>query len=199
MLARFLVAVGLTAATAAPSFAQTWTIDPNHSNATFAVRHMMVSTVRGEFAKLGGTVDFDSNDPSKTAIQATIDATTISTRVADRDTHLKSADFLEVDKYPTITFRSKRAQSGADGLAIVGDLTIRGVTKEVTLKVDGPTPAIRDDRGNLKLGATATTSIDRREFGLMWNRALDAGGLVVGNDVQITIDVELTRKAEGAN
>ena len=199
MLARPLITLSVALLTASPSFADTWTIDPNHSNASFAVRHMMVSTVRGEFGKLSGTVDFDDKDASKTAIQATIEAGSVNTRVADRDTHLKSADFFDVEKFPTIAFRSTRALTGADGLRIVGDLTIRGVTKEVTLKVDGPTPVLKDGRGNFKRGATGTTTIDRREFGLMWNRAVEAGGVLVGNDVQITIDVELTRKAEASH
>lgn len=146
-----------------------------------------------------GTVDFDDADVSKTGVQATIDTASINPRVADRDTHLKSADFFDVEKFPTITFRSKRPQSTADGLQIVGDLTLHGVTKEVTLKVDGPTPVLKDGRGNLKRGATGTTTIDRREFGLTWNRAVEAAGVVVGNDIQITIDVELTRKVDAAH
>ena len=199
MVVRSFVAFSFALLSASPSFAQTWTIDSNHSNASFAVRHMMVSTVRGEFGKLSGTVEFDDKDVAKTAIQATIDAASVNTRVADRDTHLKSADFFDVDRYPAITFRSTRVQSSADGLQIVGDLTIHGVTKEITLKVDGPTPVLKDGRGNLKRGATGTTTIDRREFGLVWNRAVEAGGVLVGDDVQITIDVELTRKVESSH
>ncbi len=198
MLVRSLATtLALLTLSSASSLAQTWTIDPNHSNAQFAVRHMMVSTVRGEFGKLSGTVDFDGKDVSKAAVQAKIDSTSINTRVADRDTHLKSADFLEVDKFPAITFKSKRSSPAGDGrFTLVGDLTIRGVTREVTLDVEGPSSPIKDGSGNVRAGATATTKINRRDFGLTWNRVLEAGGVTVGDEVAVTIDIEMMRKLD---
>ncbi len=154
MFGRRLFAVCvLNFSVALPSFAQTWTIDPHHSNAQFAVRHMMVSTVRGEFSKLSGTVLFDGKDISKSSVDITIDASSISPRVEDRDNHLKSADFFEVAKFPTIPFTSKKATAAGDGrFSLVGDLTIRGVTREVTLDVEGPSPAIKDQRGYAAFG-----------------------------------------------
>ncbi len=170
-------------------------IDPAHSNAQFTVRHMMVSNVRGEFTKLSGAVEFDTNDLAQSRVEALIDATTVSTREPKRDAHLRSADFFDVANYPSITFRSRRVERAGDGKhRIVGDLTIRGVTKEVVLDVEGPTPEIRDAQGNFRAGASATTTVDRKDFGVNWNRALDSGGVVVGDQVRITIDVELVRR-----
>lgn len=182
---------------AAPAAAQTtWTIDPNHSNAQFAVRHMMVATVRGEFGKLAGTVEFDGKNPASVAADVTIDATTVNTRVAMRDADLKSPNFLEVEKYPTLTFKSKKSEPAAPGrFKLTGDLTIHGVTREVVLDVEGPTAAVNDGRGNLRAGATATTKINRKDFGLVWNRAIEGGGVLVGDEVAITIDVEVMRKS----
>jgi polyisoprenoid-binding protein YceI len=177
--------------------ATTWEIDPAHSAAQFSVRHLMVSNVRGEFGKVTGTVEYDPKEPARATITATIDATTINTREPKRDEHLRSPDFFDVAKYPTITFKSKRLEMASPGkLRIIGDLTIRGVTKEVVLDVEGPTPEIKDPWGNTKIGATATTKINRKDFGLKWNKALETGGVVVGDDVTITIDVELTKKGE---
>lgn len=174
---------------------ETWQIDPAHSAAQFTVRHMMISNVKGEFGKVAGSVQYDPADVSKTAIEATIDAASINTRVEQRDNHLKSADFFDVQKYPTLTFKSKRAESGGPGkLKLVGDLTIHGTTREVTLDVVGPTQAIKDQQGNLHLGASASTTINRKDWGLTWNRALDGGGVVVGDEVAIEIDVELIKK-----
>lgn len=185
---------------AIPAHAQTWQIDPAHSAAHFKVRHMMVSNVRGDFQKLTGAVTFDGKDLSTLSVEAVIDATSVDTREEKRDTHLKSADFLDVANHPTITFKSKRAESaGADRMKVVGDLTIRGVTKEVVLDVEGPTPAIKDQRGMSRVGATATTTINRKDFGVNWNRALDAGGVVVSDDVEITIDLELISQSTSSN
>jgi polyisoprenoid-binding protein YceI len=174
----------------------TWAIDAGHSAAAFSVRHMVVSNVKGQFDGPTGTVTFDaSNIPGTLKVDATIDARTINTRNPDRDKDLRSALFFDVDKFPRITFKSKRAEAaGAGRLKLIGDLTMHGVTKEVTLDVEGPTQTITDIWGNARLGATATTVVDRREYGLLYNRVLEAGGAVVGNEVAITIDLEVTRQ-----
>lgn len=171
----------------------TWNIDPFHSSAQFAVRHMGISTVRGAFAKLSGTVQYDPNDPTKTVIDAAIDATSVDTRVEPRDKDLRSPNFFDVEKFPTITFKSKRVESqGAGKLKVTGDLTIHGVTKEVVLNVDGPNGPNKDPRGNMHMGASATTQLNRKDFGV--NGA--PGG--VGDDVQIIIDVEMVKPAPAA-
>ena len=174
----------------------TWTIDPGHSAAQFSVRHMVVSNVKGQFDGPSGTVTFDSKDiPGTIRVEAEIDARTINTRNPDRDKDLRSDLFFDVDKYPRITFKSKRAEPGAAGhFKLIGDLTMHGVTKEVTLDVDGPTQQIVDIWGNARRGATATTIVNRRDYGLLYNRALEAGGAVVGNEVTITIDLEVIRQ-----
>lgn len=188
----------LAAAAAAAAQPVTWQIDPVHSTATFAVRHMMVTTVRGTFQKLAGTVQFDGKDVKTIVAQATIDVASIDTREPKRDEHLRSADFFDAAKFPTITFASKRVEpKGAGRFALVGDLTIKGVTREVTLDVEGPTPEIKDPGGNIRIGASATTKINRQDFGVSWNRALDAGGVVVGDEVAITLDLSLIRKGPG--
>ena len=176
--------------------AATYQIDASHSSASFTVRHMMVSNVSGAFAKLTGTIDYDPNSLGQSRIEAVIDASTVNTRNEKRDAHLRSADFFDTANHPTITFRSKRMEKAADGhLRVVGDLTIRGVTKEVVLDVDGPTPEIQA-QGAYRMGASATTRINRKDFGVNWNRALDGGGLVVSDDVRINIEVELVRKPQ---
>ncbi|HEV8385970.1 MAG TPA: YceI family protein [Candidatus Acidoferrales bacterium] len=187
----------LLAAVALPSSAQvtTWQIDPAHSAAQFSVRHMMISTVRGGFQKLSGTVQLDEKDITKSSVEVTIDATTIDTREPRRDADLKSANFLDVATYPTITFKSKSVSSAGEGrLKVTGDLTIHGVTQEVVLEVEGPTPAIKMGN-NLRRGATATTKINRKEFGITWSRTLDGGGMVVSDEVNITLDVEFVQRA----
>jgi polyisoprenoid-binding protein YceI len=171
-----------------------WTIDPGHSAATFSVRHMIVSNVKGEFDGPAGTATFDPADLSTLRIDATLDARTINTRNKDRDADLKSELFFDVKKYPRITFKSRQVTvEGAGKLKVLGDLTIHGVTKPVTLAVDGPTQAITDIWGGTRIGATATTAINRRDFGLVYNRLLEAGGAVVGDQVSIALDIELTR------
>jgi polyisoprenoid-binding protein YceI len=171
-------------------------IDPSHSSAQFKVRHLMISYVRGEFPKVSGKVSFNPVNPSASSIDVSIDATSIHTREPQRDEHLKSADFLDVAKYPAITFRSKGvAAAGKDTYEVTGDLTVRGVTKSVNLLVDGVTPEAKDPWGGARRGATATTTIQRKDFGLTWNMALETGGIMVGEEVHITIDVELVRKA----
>ena len=175
------------------SQAVTYTIDPTHSTAEFKVRHLMVSNVRGEFSGVTGTVVIDASAPENSRVEATIDAKTIHTRDEQRDTHLKSADFLDVEKFPTITFVSKKI-TGSDGeWKVTGDLTIHGVTKEVTLDVEGPSPEAKDPWGNVKTGASATTKISRKDFGMVFNMALETGGVMVGDEVTITLELELLR------
>lgn len=170
--------------------AETWRIDTNHSAAQFAVKHMMVSTVRGDFGKMTGTVEFDPADPTRAKVEAEVDVTTVNTRNAKRDDHLRSEDFFHVEKHPTMTFESTRIAQSGDGLKMTGNLTIHGVTKEVTFDVEGPVPPVNTGRG-LRSGATATTTISRKDFGMTWNRVIEAGGVTVGDEVDITIDVEL--------
>jgi polyisoprenoid-binding protein YceI len=172
-----------------------WEFDPAHTGVHFKVRHLMISSVRGEFEKISGKIVYDEADVTKSSADIAIDAASIDTRVAKRDEHLRSPDFLDVAKHPAITFRSKRVEKGGDGtLKMTGDLTLRGVTKEVVLTIEGPTPAIRDPMGNSRVGGQATTKINRKDFGLVWNKTVEAGGVVVGNEVEITIDVEIFRK-----
>jgi polyisoprenoid-binding protein YceI len=191
MVRRLIIAAAL--ALSAPALAATWQIDPAHSNVSFSVRHMMVSNVRGEFTKVSGTVEGDEKAPTQAVINATIDASSINTREEKRDTHLKSADFLDVAKYPTITFKSKKIEpSGAAQFKVTGDLTLHGVTKEVVLDVSDVTPPIKDPMGKTRAGAHATTKIDRKDFGINWSKTMDGGGLLVGDDVDISIDVEAT-------
>jgi polyisoprenoid-binding protein YceI len=175
--------------------AGTWELDTAHTGVQFKVRHLMVSYVRGDFEKISGKIVYDEQDVSKSSADITIDASSINTRVAKRDDHLRSPDFLDVAKHPVITFKSKRVEKAGDGkLKMTGDLTIRGVTREVTLTVEGPTPAIKDLQGKARVGGSASTKIDRKDFGLTWNKAIEAG-VVVGDEVEITIDVELVKDA----
>lgn len=174
----------------------TYDIDPSHSSATFKVRHLMVSNVRGELGTITGQVVIDENDLANSTVEATIDATAINTRDEKRDAHLRSPDFLDVATHPTITFRSRRVQAGKAGhLLVTGDLTIRGITREYTLDVEPLSPEVRDPWGNDKRGVTATARINRKDFDVSWNAALDGGGLVVGDEVSVTLEVELGRKA----
>ena len=190
-------AAGLCIASAAPvaTWAATWTIDPAHTNVQFSVRHMMLSNVTGEFGKVTGTIQGDQSAPATAVIEATVDATSINTREPKRDEHLKSPDFLDVAKYPTITFKSKKIEpAGAGSFKVTGDLTLHGVTKEVVLDVSDVTPAIKDPMGKTRAGAHATTKINRKDFGLNWNRTIEAGGVMVGDDVTITVEAELHRQ-----
>src|SRR5271166_1078940 len=169
---------------------QTWNIDPNHTAAQFSVRHMGISTVRGAFTKVSGTAQYDPSNPSKTSVEATIEAASVDTRVSMRDDDLRSANYFDAAKYPTITFKSKSAQVvGTGKLKITGDLTIHGTTKEVVLDVDGPSSPVNDPRGNAHVGASASTTVNRKDFGV--------GGAnpMVGEDITITIDVELVHPA----
>lgn len=174
----------------------TYQIDPAHSSAQFTVRHMMITNVRGGFRKVTGTIGYDPENPAGSTVDATIDANTISTLDDQRDTHLKSGDFLDVEKYPAITFRSKKVMSTGDGEAkVTGDLTIHGVTREVVLNVEGPTPEGADPWGNKRIGLSATTRIKRSDFGLTWNAALEAGGVLVGDDLKVEIEVSAIKTA----
>jgi polyisoprenoid-binding protein YceI len=171
----------------------TYTIDPAHSTAGFKVRHLMVANVRGEFSGVTGTVVFDAAASGNSRVEARIDATTIHSRDDQRDAHLKSADFLEVEKFPAITFVSKKITGAGGEWRVTGDLTIHGVTKEVTLEVEGPAPEAKDPWGNVKSGATAVTKINRKDFGLVWNVALETGGVLVADEVAITLELELLK------
>jgi len=187
------IVIAIMALTAVGLSAEEYRIDGSHSKAQFSVKHLMVSNVRGEFGKMSGIVIFDEKNPGATKIDATLDATTINTGVAQRDEHLRGADFFDTAKFPTLTFKSKSAKKTADGLAVTGDLTMHGVTKEVVLNIEGPSAEVKDPWGNQRRGATATTRIKRSDFGLNWNKAVEAGGVMVGDDIAITIDVEATR------
>jgi polyisoprenoid-binding protein YceI len=168
-----------------------WRIDSAHSGAHFSVRHMMVSYVRGQLGKINGAIKYDPADARTATVEARIDVAGIDTREPKRDAHLRSPDFFDVEKFPAITFRSKRVEpASAGGWRVIGDLTIRDVTREVTLQVDGPTPPIKDPRVGLRAGATATTSINRKDFGITWNRVIEAGGVSVADTVNVTIDLE---------
>lgn len=186
---------------AAPTFAfgAEYVIDSGHSGATFAVKHMVVSTVRGSFGKTEGTLVIDDADITKSSVTATIDVNTINTNEPKRDEHLRGADFFDTAKFPTITFKSTKVEKAGEGkLKVTGDLTIHGVTKPVVLDVEGPSSELKDPWGNFKRGASATTKINRKDFGLIWNKTLDTGGLAVGEEVAITIDLELNKKVAPA-
>jgi polyisoprenoid-binding protein YceI len=192
LLAGFATGLSLPAAAAG----STWQIDPQHSSAQFAVRHLGLSTVRGAFSKLSGTMVLDDQDITKSSVEVTIDVNTVDTREPDRDKDLRSERFFDVARFPTMTFKSKKVEQIAPGkLRVTGDLTIHGTTKEVLLDVDGLTPPTRDPWGNQRVAATATTKINRQDYGVKWNAKLDNGGVVVGDDVNITIDVEMIQKA----
>ena len=187
----FLVTLALSLpAVAEPAV---WKIDPAGSSAQFSVRHMMVSKVKGKFGKVTGRVTGDLENPATAKVDVTIDASSIDTDNVDRDNHLRSADFLEVAKHPAITFTSTRIEPDGRGWRMKGNLTIRGVTREVVLAVKGPSAGVRSG-DSIRREATATTRIDRKDFGLTWNRAIETGGVVVGDDVDITIAVALIQE-----
>lgn len=173
----------------------TYEIDPAHSSAQFTIRHLMISNVRGDFNSVKGTVVYDPENPSDTSVQAEIDVNTLNTRDEKRDAHVKSADFFNVEKHPSILFKSSKVeQTGEEEFKITGGLTIMGVTKEVVLKVEGPSEEAKDPWGNLRIGASASTKIKRSDFGLTWNAALETGGVMLGDEVKIELDVELVKK-----
>src|SRR5512146_259483 len=194
-MSRILIALILVIAVPLAASADTWQIDPGHTSVGFTVRHMTISSVRGQFDKVAGTITANGNDPASVVIEATIDTASIDTRSVDRDADLKSANFLDVAKYPAMTFKSTRVEPAGPGkFNVVGDLTLHGVTKEVTLAVDVPSAPIKDPWGNERAGAFATAKISRKAFGLTWNKLIEAGGAVGGDEVSISIDVEAVKK-----
>ena len=170
----------------------TWNIDPAHTQAEFSAKHLMIATVRGHFGNVSGTVVIQNDDPTTAKVDVSIDAKSLDTRDAKRDAHLRSPDFFDVEKHPTIGFRSTQVERAGDGFRLTGDLTIAGVTKPVTLDVQDEGRA-RDPWGNEKAAFSATTKIKRSEFGLTWNVALEAGGVLVGDDIKITIEAQLAK------
>jgi polyisoprenoid-binding protein YceI len=177
----------------------TYEIDPAHSSAQFIVRHMMITNVRGGFSRIKGTIVYDSDNPGASTVEAIIDAGTISTLDGQRDAHLKSADFLDVENHPTIMFKSRKVESkGSDEAIVTGDLTIHGVTREVALKVEGPSKEEKDPWGNIRIGASGATKIKRSDFGLTWNAALETGGIMVGDDLKIELEVQMIKAAATA-
>jgi polyisoprenoid-binding protein YceI len=192
-----IVSISTIIALALPTFAcaTTWTIDPDHSNVGFKVRHLMVSNVKGDFEKYTGVVEINDKDITKSKVEVSIDTNSINTNVRKRDEHLRSADFFDAAKYPTMTFVSKKvARAGKDELKVTGDLTLHGITKQVVLDVEGPSQESKDPWGNIRKGATATTRINRKDFGLAWNAALETGGVAVGEEITITLEIEMIKK-----
>jgi polyisoprenoid-binding protein YceI len=190
---RLMIAVVILALPALAS-ASTWNIDADHSNIQFKVRHLMVSNVKGVFGKVQGTVDIDDKNIAMSKVAVTIDTQSINTGVVKRDEHLKSADFFDVATFPTMTFVStKVAKNGKDKLQVTGNLTLHGVTRQVLLDVEGPSADSKDPWGNTRRGVSATTKINRKDFGLAWNKALETGGVVVGDEVVISLEVEMIK------
>jgi polyisoprenoid-binding protein YceI len=172
----------------------TWNIDPAHSIAEFKVKHMMISNVKGRFSKLSGALVFDESNLGNSRIDVSIEAASIHTADEQRDAHLKSPDFFDVEKFPALSFKSKGVRVVKDGeLSVEGDLTIHGVTRSVSFSVEGPTPPSKDPWGNIRIAVSATTKINRKDFGLTWNAALETGGILVGEEVTITLDVQFVK------
>jgi polyisoprenoid-binding protein YceI len=186
--------IAILASVPALAQASTWNIDPAHSTAQFTVRHLAISNVTGSFTKVSGSVVLNDKDITQSQVSASIDVSSVDTRVEARDKDLKSPNFFEVEKYPTIEFKSKKIAGSAGKLQVIGDLTIHGTTREVTLDVDGPTPELTDPWGNSRRGISATTTINRKDFNLVYNKALGTGEAVVGDNVKIQIDAELVKK-----
>jgi polyisoprenoid-binding protein YceI len=172
----------------------TWKIDPAHSVAEFKVKHMMISNVKGTFTRLAGTLLHDESNHANSGVDVSIEAASIHTNDEQRDAHLRSADFLDVEKFPTLTFKSKDIKVVRDGeLAVEGDLTIHGVTRKVSFAVEGPTPPSKDPWGNTRIAISATAKINRKDFGLGWNAALETGGILVGEEVTITLETQFVK------
>ena len=185
----------MTATTVQPQASTTtWNIDPAHTVAEFKVKHMMIANVKGQFSKVSGVLTLDEYNLTNSRVEATIETGSIETRNEQRDGHLKSVDFFHVEKFPTLNFKSTKISIVRDGeLSVEGDLTIRGATRKVNFVVEGPTPPTKDPWGNTRVAISASTKINRKDFGLTWNAALDAGGILVGEDVTITLDVEFVK------
>jgi len=174
--------------------AATWTVDPDHSNLGFRVKHLMISYVNGNFGKYTGTFALNDKDITKSKVEFTIDANSINTNVAKRDEHLRTADFFDVAQFPTITFISKKvAEVGKDTLQVTGDLTLRGITREVTLTFEGLSKEIKDPWSNIRKGATASAKLNRMDFGLAWNKPLETGGVLICEEVLINLDIEMIK------
>jgi polyisoprenoid-binding protein YceI len=189
------IAIAIVVALPVLAHADSWQIDPAHTNVEFSVRHLMISNVKGQFENTSGTITANGNDPASAKIDATIDAASIDTRVNMRDADLKSSNFLDVAKFPTIAFKSTKVEADGPGKwKVTGDLTIHGVTKPVVLEVEGSGEPIHDPMGNTRAGASATTKIKRSDFGLTWNKTLETGGVMVGDEVAISIDVEAIKQ-----
>jgi polyisoprenoid-binding protein YceI len=181
------------------AFSADYSIDPNHSSAQFTVRHLMVSNVKGAFSKVTGTISFDPNNLAASSVDANIDVSTVDTRQPQRDADLRSTNFFDVAKYPAITFKSTQFYREGNQLKVKGDLTMHGVTKPVVLDVDGPSPEVKDPWGNQRVGASISTKINRHDWGLNYNKTMETGGVVVGDEITISIDLEAVRKkAEAA-
>jgi polyisoprenoid-binding protein YceI len=178
------------------SLASPWDIDPAHSNVEFSVRHLMVSTVKGNFQKVSGFVELDDKNITKSSVEVTIETASIDTREPKRDAHLRSPDFFDATKYPTITFKSTKVEkTGKDKLKVTGDLTIHGISKPVVLMAEGPSPALKDPFGRTVRGVTATGKINRKDWGMVWNKALDTGGVMVSDEVKLELNAELAERA----
>jgi polyisoprenoid-binding protein YceI len=171
----------------------TFKIDPSHSSVNFSIKHMMIAKVHGGFEKVSGVLNYDSQDVSKSSVEVSIEAASVNTREAQRDTHLKSPDFFDVEKFPVLTFKSSKVEADGDSLKVTGDLTIHGVTNKITLDVERPSAEMKDPWGNTKIGSSGTAKLKRKDYGLNWNAALEAGGILVGDDVQITFDIQFVK------
>jgi polyisoprenoid-binding protein YceI len=197
LLNRVIFTAALAASISLPAAAgtTTWKIDPAHTAAQFAVKHLMISTVRGDFKGVNGSITWDDADVSKSTVNVTIDATTVNTSEPARDKDLKSDKFFDTTQFPTITFKSTKVESAGTGkLKVTGDLTIHGVTKQTVLDVDGPSASVKDPWGNTRSAISATTKINRQDFGVKWNASIDGGGVVVSDEVSITIDLEMVKQ-----
>ena len=173
----------------------TWKLDSAHSSVTFTVKHMMFAKVHGSFQRFTGELRFEASTPHGATIEASIEAASIATQESQRDAHLRGPDFFDVEKYPHITFKSKRVSGTGSKLQVMGDLTLHGVTREVTLETEVASSELKDPYGQIRIAASAITRINRRDFGLTWNAALEAGGVLVGEEVQITIDAAFIKQA----
>ncbi len=183
----------MTQTTTSPA-TTTWKIDPAHSAAEFKVKHMMISNVKGKFGNISGLLTLDEGDPAQSSVEATIPIASVNTGDDQRDAHLKSGDFFDAEKFPEMSFKSTQVKSTEPGeMAVTGDLTLHGVTKPVTFAVEGPSEPAKDPWGNMRVGLSATAKISRKDFGLTWNAALETGGVLVGDDVAITLDVQFIK------
>ncbi len=193
MMTTLMAGLAVAAAPAA-STAATWDLDTTHAELGFKVRHMMVSWTRGKFDRFEGALQLDEEEVSKSKLTVSIDVASVNTNVKDRDDHLRSADFFEVEKFPKMTFTSTKVEPKNGRLLVTGDLSIRGVTKSVTLDADPLPPAVKDPWGKWRTGTRATTTLKRKDFGLTWNKALEAGGIAVGEDVELSLEVEFIKR-----